>query len=627
MSKFLAIDTETTGLDLRGSHRPFGVSACDHLGRTWWWETTVDPLTRMPRWNARTLRGIKSTLARFPRLVMHNASFDALALQTVGIDLSDRWADIEDTRLASHVFDSTDDRGLKDLAEKYLDVLADDEDELKSAVKSCRRQLKHDPAVVLGKSVGNDYWLPGWAGRTYPSRFPPEYRDLAGTYGTRDAVRTALLWMFFSAQLQRRGDYEHYQREQRLVPIVAGMENAGIRVIRTRLQLEMRYYCQKADEAEQSVFQESGTADFNIRSPLNLTELLYDRLGLEVIKTTPSGMPSTDKQTLEELADAHPDVPALQSTLEYRYWSTGYKYLREYERLQQSGILHTNFNQVGTGTTRFSSSCPNLQNVGLPDDTRGETTNLRRVFGPRLRHIWYAIDYSNLELRIFAWMSGDRQLKEAFLRGESIHLTIAEELHGPRVDWPGLADPTEYKDHPFYKRTKNGDFALIYGAAPAKANETYKVPDAYNRIRHAFPGIDRFMEATVNRAQKDGYVTTAFGYPLAVPRQRPYTATNYVIQGTAGDILKNAMLDCDAYLAGTAGGIVLTVHDELIFELPRSAEHKTIAMDLAQIMADQGSPVGIPTAVGVQEIRRSWDSARTVGHALARMESTCEQRI
>ncbi len=226
------------------------------------------------------------------------------------------------------------------------------------------------------------------------------------------------------------------------------------------------------------------------------------------------------------------------------------------------GILYPSFNPTGTATTRLSSHDPNAQNISKQEDF-----NLREVFGPLPGREWFAIDYSNIELRIFAYESGDKRLIEAFEQGKSMHLVIGQVLHPKLFDKLG---PDGFAKAQQYRWTKNGNFSLIYGAGVKKANATYRVPDAYAKIRKTLPLIDDFIKRKSGEAARKGYVETLGGYRLQVPPNEPHKAANYFVQGSAGWCMILALIRVDEYLRtlGDNYRMTMTIHDELRFGLP-----------------------------------------------------------
>jgi DNA polymerase I len=214
-----------------------------------------------------------------------------------------------------------------------------------------------------------------------------------------------------------------------------------------------------------------------------------------------------------------------------------------------------------------------------------------------------AMDYSNIELRIFAYKSGDKDLIAAFEAGQSVHLVIASVL------WPKLykqLGPDKFKKRPEYGWTKNGNFSLIYGASPRKADATYHQKGAYNLIRNRFTDIDGFMVSKDQEAKRFGYITTMGGYHLQVPQDKPHVAVNYYVQGSAGYYMLLAMPRIHKYLqAQDDCHLILQVHDEFVYDIPNHGyeEHATV---LAQTMEQSGHDLGIHVPVETDLIKDTW---------------------
>lgn len=599
-TRYLILDTETTGTKLFHGCKPFAISAIDYNTESFYWRFKVNHKSRNVLVDRRTLKEIEEVVSSYSHHVFHHGKFDIRALQTIGIDLTklqDFWLGFRDTLLYSHVCDSTEDHGLKPLAKKYLNVSDDDEKELHAAVIKARRANKK-----LGNStaekVQEDYFLAG-----------KELDD----YALSDVVdRTEPLFRMYVEVVRHEKLAYQVAREHALVPIVFDMETRGVRIRTKTLELERKRYERQATEegakALQVAIRSGMPQDFNPRSSQQLQTLLFDKYKLPVGKSTKSGASSTDAETLKELLHVAGETSKagkfLSSLLLSRKSYKAKDYLEEYQSLLVNGCLHPSFNQTGTNTTRFSSSDPNAQNVS----TKSEMP-LRIVFGPRIGHYWLDDDYDNLEMRLFAYACGEQELIKAFESGESVHRVIAEELNGPISTWKEL-NKDDWKKSPEYKRTKNGNFALIYGAGISRADATYGITGAFDRIRKRFKKLASFMESVIDRAKATGYVETMFGYRLSIPQERAYAALNYFIQGTAGCVMKYAMLafNEDTDIQKLNGRILMTVHDELISEFPETNDNdKLIAADaVKRAMESPGVRLGIPLTVSPSLVLRDW---------------------
>tara|TARA_R110002110_G_scaffold294062_2_gene508018 strand:- start:4601 stop:6508 length:1908 start_codon:yes stop_codon:yes gene_type:complete len=628
----LAVDTETTGVDLFHAAVPFAVSACDENGKTWFWEWKVDPQTRKPKVPKKDLEEIKDVLAG-KVLVFHNAKFDLRALANLGISIGwDTWttllnkpaieiAGLEDTLLASHVCDSNEPHGLKYLAEEYLDIMDSDQEELLEEVRSARRFAKAQ-GWVLGQAKSNtssvhcDYWMPRAA---FDS-------DVLETYAVQDAVRTMLLWKMYEEVMQQKELATQYLLRKQLIPIAFDMENSGVSIKPRTLTNEIKRYQKAAQDQEKECFKIISNLvdeDFNIRSGIQLQKVLYGDqeassatkrkgLGCEVIEETKTGY-STSAGTLRTLHSEYtkPRSKAhrfLTSLLQCRKATTCANYLTSYQNLVlkqvDRTVLHPSFNQTGTRTTRWSSSNPNGQNIGSGGkDGLGKDTDdyrLRSVFGPSRDRVWYCADYSQLELRILAVLAQEEKMLETFANDGDIHQLTAD-----------LCNITR-------KQAKGVNFALVYGAGREKLDQMTGVEDFTKTFGEAFPGVAKYMKATIQQVRKKGYVPTLGGYRLVVPKDRAYIGTNYSIQGSAGDILNRAMLATDCYLKAAFeprpgirdGQLIMCIHDELVFDMKKGAYQDGDISTLKDLMELAGELLGVVTPVEVSKVSSKWSDKR-----------------
>lgn len=672
--KAIAIDTETTGLDIWHGCKPFYVATANSNGETKAWEWAVNPKNRTPIIPQKDKEEIQHYLQlsptykpKAPALIFHNAKFDILALESIGIQFSQAdWKRVEDTLIASHLIASGTSHRLKDLAIQYLDLPDFDEKRIKQAANKARLLAKKlgwriadkgDPHFPGIKQRPNDGWgvMDMWVPKQIAQhqRYKPDHenyhwRTLLAEYGNLDAIRTLLLWERFQATIHNRKQWGLYTCRKNLLPITYKMEQRGVSLNTQTLEEEIENYQQQASTSETICYKLAGGKIDNLNSPKQLQGILYSHFALPLIKTSKkTGQPSTDRETLNELSLLAPprskEATFIKHLKNTRKFSKAVDYLESYRKVaiiptpnnpqqrkrstnkqtnasqQQTthhyAIIHPRFNPTGTDTTRFSASDPNTQNVSKQEDF-----NLRKVFSPLPGREWWAIDYSNIELRIFAYCSGDKRLIEAFEEGQSVHLIIAEEL------WPEEAKRLgeKFKESKYYSRTKNGNFALIYGASEKKGDVTYGKPGAYQRIKRRFPKINSFMESKSKEAIDKGFVTTLGGYPLQVTESKPHVAVNYFVQGTAGWCMVKAMNRVDEYLQTKPNHhLILTIHDELVFDFPATTHNPytkkeeqtnnlhTIAI-ISQLMEASGKDIDIPTPTSIKQIKTNWAEGKEV---------------
>ncbi len=397
-----------------------------------------------------------------------------------------------------------------------------------------------------------------------------------------------------------------------LVPILAGLERCGVLVDAHALSGQAVHMEQEMGALAADIYLQAGET-FNIGSPKQLGEVLFDKLQLPVLKRTgTTRTPSTAVEVLEELALTH-DLPRL--VLDWRSLSKlKGTYIDALPMLIHpvTGRVHTVFNQAVAATGRLSSSDPNLQNIPIRTALGRE---IRRAFVAEPGHVLISADYSQIELRVLAHLSGDETLIAAFMRGDDIHDQTALKVFGSES---GL------DRHELRRRAKIVNYALLYGKTAFTLAKDIGVSqgaaqqfiDAYFA---GFPSVRGFIEQTLDEARVSGVVRTMFGRQRPVPEltskngqiraAAERVAVNMPIQGTAADILKKAMIDVDRMLAAEASGtrMILTVHDELLFESPRADADRVAALVRTAMANAVTLAVPLDVDVGVGE---NWKEAK-----------------
>ncbi|HXG89377.1 MAG TPA: DNA polymerase I [Vicinamibacterales bacterium] len=398
-----------------------------------------------------------------------------------------------------------------------------------------------------------------------------------------------------------------------LVPILADIERIGIRVDARALAGQATVVEKELNDRSILIFGMAGE-EFNINSPKQLAEILFDKLQLPVLKRTgTTRTPSTAIEVLEELALAH-DMPRL--ILEWRALAKlKGTYIDALPQLinPESGRVHTSFNQAVAATGRLSSSDPNLQNIPIRTDIGRE---IRRAFIAEPGHHLISADYSQIELRVLAHLSGDETLTAAFAHGEDIHDRTSAKVFGENS---GLSA------HELRRRAKIINYALLYGkTAFTLAKDIGVTQSAAQEFIDAyfagFPSVRGFIDKTLEDARQTGFVKTMFGRRRPVPEltskngqirsAAERVAVNLPIQGTAADILKRAMIDVHAALKTThpAARMILTVHDELLFEAPADQSADVAAVVRQQMSEAVRLTVPLDVDVGVGE---NWKEAKS----------------
>lgn len=597
----IAVDTETTGLDYVHGCRPFIVTAYDENEVEHLWQFEVDPFTRKVHYTEEifTIR----EMINDNTVIYHNTLFDVSMLYLIGVVDSDylRTGRYEDTLIASHVCANLDLHGLKHLGLKYLDLLDDDERDLKTAVNAARREAKKlgmrraeegEPTMPAAKDslTGADYWLPAAVAQHQQYEYDHPWHYIAGTYGVNDVIRTLGLWWLFSDVMEEEGLTELYDRRKALLPVVWDMQRRGVTVMPQAMREVHKEYMDLANGYEHMAKTIVGDPKVNIESHDQLREILYTTLELPINHWTPKHRPATHATALMEAMES-PDSPQeardfLLNVLLAKKHRKAARDLESYQKHAIGNMLFYNLNITGTQTTRFSSSYPNTQNISkgenpLQDFIENPLT-MRRVFGPAEGRVWYAIDYAQLQLFIFAYLADERTLIDALERGMDAHDFVARKIFG--ID----DDNTPSKGQ--RRIAKNVNFGFIFGASPKRIEQTAGRPGLWDHVTRIFPSAHEYIKETIKAVKEDGFVELLDGYRLSVPKDAPYSAVNYEVQGTEGRIVQEAMISVDDYLREhyPDAFITLMIHDELVIDAPIDMPPHHVAT-IQQLMADAGN--------------------------------------
>jgi DNA polymerase-1 len=436
--------------------------------------------------------------------------------------------------------------------------------------------------------------------------------DRATEYAAEDADVTLqlhqALWPQLEAEPRLKTLYENI--EQPLVPVLYRMERTGVLVDRELLKRQSAELAARMLELQAQAHVEAG-GRFNVDSPKQLQEILFGKLGIPVMRKTPTGQPSTAEDVLEELAATH-ELPKL--ILEYRQIaklkSTYTDKLPE-QIDPQTGRIHTSYHQAVAATGRLSSSDPNLQNIPIRTP---EGRRIRQAFIAPPGFSLIAADYSQIELRIMAHLSGDASLLSAFAEDRDVHQATAAEVFGMALE----AVTAEQR-----RSAKAINFGLIYGMSAFGLARQLGIgrADAQRYVDlyfERYPGVKRYMDETKEKARETGYVETIFGRRLYLPEiqsrnqaLRQYaerSAINAPMQGSAADIIKRAMIDVDAWLqtSGVRARLIMQVHDELILEVAES-QIASVVEQVRDHMA-RAAALSVPLKVDVG-IGLNWDEA------------------
>ena len=513
------------------------------------------------------------------RKLGQNLKYDANVLANYGISLA---GIAHDSMLESYVLDSTGTRhDMDSLALKYLGEKTITFEEV--AGKGAKQLTFNQVAI-----------------------------EQAAPYAAEDAAVSLRLheslWPKLQAVPSLSGLYESL--ELPLIPVLSRIERNGAQVDRQKLADQSHELSQRLDALETQAHEMAGEI-FNLGSPKQLGQILFEKLELPVLKKTPKGAPSTAEDVLAELALDYP-LPAV--LMEYRSLS---KLKSTYtDKLPEmisavSGRVHTSYHQAVTATGRLSSSDPNLQNIPIRTE---EGRRIRQAFCAPKGFKIVAADYSQIELRIMAHLSQDAGLLHAFSEDLDVHSATAAEVFGT---------PLEKVSGDQRRKAKAINFGLIYGmSAFGLAKQLnlgrHEAQEYIDRYFDRYPGVARYMDETRALAHEQGYVETLYGRRLYLPeinarnKQRQQaaerTAINAPMQGTAADVIKRAMISVDDWLStdGIDAKMIMQVHDELVFEVSESEADRLMA-NLPDIMAGVATldvPLLVEAGMG-----DNWDEA------------------
>ena len=579
-AEIFAFDTETTSLDYMRAEL-VGVSFSVRPGEAAYVPVAHD-YDGAPKQISRrkVLEKLRPLLeSGRPRVVGQNLKYDRNVLANYRIDLN---AIAHDSMLQSYVLDSAGaNHDMSSLAKKYLGRSVTSYEE------------------VAGKGVKQ-------------VSFNQVPIGPAAAYAAADADITLRLHRTLWPKLAAApGLKELYARiEMPVLRVIARMERNGVLVDRDMLKQQSEELQKQMQETEQDAYRMAGQ-QFNIGSPKQIREILFDQMQLPALAKTPTGQPSTAESVLQELAAEH-DLPAL--ILKHREFS---KLKSTYtDRLPKqvnpgSGRVHTSYHQAVAATGRLSSSDPNLQNIPIRTE---EGRKIRRAFIAAPGNVLLAADYSQIELRIMAHLSGDSALLAAFAAGSDIHSATAAEVFG--------ASMTEVSSEQ-RRAAKAINFGLIYGMSAFGLARQLGIDRGsarryVDRYFERYPGVKEYMDATRIRAKETGYVETVFKRRLYLPdiaarnaarrRYAERTAINAPMQGTAADIIKRAMIEIDQKLLRPEKNIrmIMQVHDELVFEVAETevAEYEQEIRSLMAGAAGLSVPLIVDTGIGA-----NWDEA------------------
>lgn len=437
--------------------------------------------------------------------------------------------------------------------------------------------------------------------------------DKAGFYAAEDADITLRLHQALWPKLQATPNLEKVfcEIEMPTLPVLFSMEENGTRVDADLLHEQSAQIEVRLQELERKAHNVAGQV-FNLGSPKQLGEILFEKLQLPIIKKTPTGAPSTAEEVLQQLADEGHLLPEL--LMEHRGLAKlKNTYTDKLPSLinKHTGRIHTSYQQAVAATGRLSSTEPNLQNIPARSD---EGRRIRQAFIARPGYKIVAADYSQIELRIMAHLSGDKSLLNAFAQGQDIHRHTAAEVFG-------ISELEVSANQRSAAKAIN--FGLIYGMSAFGLAKQIgcargEAQDYVNRYFERYPGVQQYMEDTRSTAKEQGYVETVFGRRLYLPeinsknvprrQHAERTAINAPMQGTAADIIKKAMIAVSAWLNTSTydAWMLMQVHDELVFEV-KTEQAPNFAREVKKIM-EQAGQLSVPLVVDAK-VGDNWEKA------------------
>lgn len=580
-AKAFAFDTETDGLDYMTAN-VVGVSFAIEEGKAAYVPVAHDYLDAPAQLDRDWVLAQLKPLLEDPNQakIGQNLKFDASIVARYGIEMQ---GIVFDTMLESYVFNSVVGRhDMDSLALRYLE----------------HKNISFEEIAGKGKK-----------------QLTFNQIDLAqaGPYAAEDADITLRLHNALYPKVEADEKLKHVFEtiEMPLVPVLSRMERTGVYVDSMLLGAQSTEIAARLDELEKKAF-EIADQEFNLSSPKQLQAILFEKMGLPVLKKTPSGTPSTNEEVLQELAL---DYPLPKLILEYRGLAKlKSTYTDKLPKMVNpaTGRVHTSYHQAVTATGRLSSSDPNLQNIPVRNE---EGRRIRQAFVAQSGYKILAVDYSQIELRIMAHLSGDKALLDAFRHGKDIHAATAAEILGLDIEQVS----SEQR-----RRAKAINFGLIYGMSAfglAKQLDMGRneAQDYMNVYFERYPGVLEYMESTRNTASEKGYVETLFGRRLYLPdiksrnglrrKAAERAAINAPMQGTAADIIKLAMIAVDNWVQQQPQDevrLLMQVHDELVFEVKESALESVTAE--VKALMEQAATLDVPL-IADAGFGDNWDQA------------------
>ncbi len=604
--KTIAFDVETTGLDPYHGAEIFAYSTCDEEGNV-----------EVKRFDGRNGDRNRASLQRLfddtsIAKVAHNYHFEYSVLLENGFEVPEetRW---EDSMIMSQLFDNiAASHALDELCISYC-----------SDTKTVREWMDIDAEIVRARGIYGTY-----------DKIP---KPLMDRYQYIDAERCMLLFkMFYPFIKKDRRVFGDYINEIELVKVTTAFERKGVMLCKSEVGKLMGWMEGELKKVEEESFKLLGQY-VNLNSPDQVASILFDQLRLPILSRTKTKKPAIDKDALEELRPyaekRGPEVVAVfDLILRQRSYTKGVAMVSSYRDLAKNEIVHPHINTNRAQTGRESGENPNLQNVSKNAALKVRyPIPARKCFRARPGCVLFLIDYAGIEMRLIIELTKEPELLKLIRDNGDPHALAASLFYGETFNDPDRAlafvrgNDAEFSgDEKTAKKVlrsaaKNSQFALAYGARLPKIAETLmlskgEAKPGYDKYCERFPLIESFTNRMKQQIESVGYVVTPFGRKLKTNPTKPYSASNYLVQGTAAGILKRAQVRVHRYLEETWGGevyILLPIHDELIIEMPRKylKESKLILQDIRHEMIDM-EEIKVPLEVEAKMTNYIWSNAK-----------------
>jgi len=598
--RIVAVDTETTGLDVYAGCRPFMASFAQRInGEVTTWEVhwPVNPITREVIVQPACIQVIKEVMEdENITKVFHNANFDIRMLDALGVKIRGAYFD---TIILAHCADSSRPTyALKPLSQTLLKIPVDDEKDLKQDVIRQRRQAKKN-GWNIADAVEADYWL------------SPK---LAGIYAERDAERTLKLFEMYQEKYNTDKTYlDVVDMEMKLLDVTRRMTHRGIRIDQERLG-EIEEYYNGVVAGSEARKKEEGYPDLNIRSHKQMKQVFYTELGMppehrrRKKKSGNEMTLSVDSKALEKWAEFNSLAKAIVNIRTAGHELSSF-IIPFREMSAHDGALHPNYINCGARTGRMSCGKPNLMNISNVGAKHGDVElRARELFVPRDGHVLYFPDYSQIEVWLSAYISKDPVMMDALASGRDMHGEFCVKFFGRKPDF-------EEKKEKYRKTTKNGTFCTIYGGGANALKESLKCPlDEAAAFREEFfnhySGLATFSRDLGNVGGKLGFIVDQWGRHYKIDRDHAYKALNYMVQGSAAGVMKRALIAVDKLLKEKwpRAHLLLTIHDEICIEVPLDYHSKTFMREVVKAMqSDFHERFGMPRPFAVS---MAWTDTR-----------------